>query len=62
LRFQLYLQITHLLLVILNEVDQLEDLLAGFLLIGFQGLDLILAAADLLPQVLILCPENLLLL
>jgi hypothetical protein len=34
LRLKLQLQITHLFLVVLNEVNQFEDLLVGLLLTG----------------------------
>ena len=62
LRLQLLLQIPHLLLVILNKVDKLEDLLAWLLMSRLQMLNLILAAPHLLPQVLILGPHHRLLL
>ena len=58
LGLQLLLQVPHLLLVILNQVDQLEDLLARFLVSRLQMLYLLLAAPHLLPQVLILRPHH----
>ena len=58
LGLQLLLQVPHLLLVILNQVDQLEDLLARLLVGRLQMLNLFLAAPHLLPQVLILGPHH----
>ena len=58
LGLQLLLQIPHLLLVILNQVDKLEDLLAWLLVSGLQMLNLILTAPNLLPQVLVLGPHH----
>ena len=58
LGLQLLLQVPHLLLVILNQVDQLEDLLAWLLVGRLQMLNLLLAAPHLLPQVLILGPHH----
>ena len=58
LGLQLLLQIPHLLLVILNKVDKLEDLLARLLMSRLQMLNLLLTAPHLLPQVLILSPHH----
>jgi len=58
LGLQLLLQVPHLILVILNQVDQLEDLLARLLVGRLQMLNLFLAAPHLLPQVLILRPHH----
>ncbi len=58
LGLQLLLQIPHLLLIILNKVDKLEDLLARLLMSRLQMLNLLLAAPHLLPQVLILSPHH----
>lgn len=58
LGLQLLLQVPHLLLVILDQVDQLEDLLARLLVGRLQILYLLLAAPHLLPQVLIFRPHH----
>lgn len=63
LSLQLHLQVTHLLLVVFDEFNQLDHLCIGFFLSSslLHLLDLLLEASDLLPQVLVLRSQDLLL-